>query len=39
MSGLTRVLLLVYGFIINTPSDRNILGIHYEEPDKNDLEN
>lgn len=33
-SGLRKILLLIYGFIMSTPSDRNILGIAYEEPGK-----
>jgi|JI9StandDraft_1071089.scaffolds.fasta_scaffold672585_1 hypothetical protein len=33
-TGVGKVLLLIYGFILSSPSDRNILGIAYEEPDK-----
>ncbi len=30
IGGLSRLFLLIYGFVMNTPSDRNILGIAYE---------
>ena len=31
---LTRIIFILYGFVLNVPSDRNIIGIVNEEQDK-----
>jgi len=36
---ITRLLLVVYGFLINIPSDRSILGIKQVEVEKGEVEN
>jgi hypothetical protein len=34
VSSLGRLLIQIYGFIMNTPSDRNVLGIKNEESER-----